>query len=149
MTPPDPYDSHLPVLKALLSLIPMRNVLEFGSGAFSTPFFLGLSDLKKLVSVETDPRWYIRVETEHKGDKRFQIAKKRPQNLEGFDFVFVDDGENPAQRVETINWILGQDHPPVVIHDAEVPEYREAIEASDSNHVTFQWATPWTELVWR
>lgn len=120
------YASHLPVLKALCADLKPRRVLEFGAGFHSTAFFLGLEGLEKLVSVEVDARWELRMRKEFP-DERLKLVGHPPEKMEDFQLVFIDDGKNAAEREETIRWVLGRPHPPVVIHDAEVLDYALAI----------------------
>lgn len=142
---PDEYASHLPVLEALSWIIPMRRVLEFGAGIYSTPFFLGLPGCRQLVSVETDSEWRERIKKKYP-DPRLRLRTTRPSTLTNFDLVFIDDGDEADQREKTIRWVLGRPHPPVVIHDSEVVRYREAIEELSPDHFTFH-TDPRTELV--
>lgn len=122
----DRYASHLPVLKALCSDLKPRRVLEFGAGLHSTPYFLSLEGLERLVSVEADPHWLARV-ADVCADERLTLLSDNPPDPKDFDLVFIDDGKNAAEREETIRWVLGRPHPPVVIHDAEVLDYAHAI----------------------
>lgn len=151
---PDPYESHLPVLKALSTFLPMRRVLEFGAGDHSTSFFLSLPSLTELVSVETDDFWIQRIETD---DTRHTVSTKRV-SPEGFDFVFIDDGASEfeivaqeaaqAYRVETIRYVLSRSAPVVAIHDAEVGPYRETIRELATDPTFICVAEPHTAICW-
>lgn len=141
----DPYASHLPVLKALTKLVPMRRVLEFGAGVHSTPFFLSLPQLEALWSVETDASWRERVITD---DARHTVSPETPL-LGDFDFIFIDDGQNAADREHTIRNVLASSHPVTAIHDAEVSEYRTAIrDLAEDNALICCLDTPHTAVVW-
>lgn len=149
---PDPYASHLLILKALSAFLPMRRVLEFGAGEHSTSFFLSLAGLEELVSVETDPFWIDSVVTK---DKRHTLTQERRPS-EGFDFVFIDDGaselEAPEQqrsvahRVETIRYVLSKPYPVVAIHDAEV--YGQTIREFSPEATFICLDKPHTAIVW-
>ena len=140
----DPYASHLPVLRALVEMVKPRAVLEFGAGDYSTPFFLTL-DIESLWSVETDPAWAVRAQS---NDTRHTVAAEAP-SLSGFDLVFIDDGKNASDREHTIRNVLKEDHPVFVIHDAEVPEYRAAIHDLASERAVFcALAMPQTAVIW-
>ena len=126
----DRYASHLPVLKALLDTGTISRVLELGGGLYSTPAFLATSSLEKLTTIENDPEWARKAET---ADDRHEvllvqgaIADNLPP-LEDYDLVFIDDSTSAYERARTIRAVLSQPHPPVVIHDAEVPEYAAAM----------------------
>lgn len=122
----------------------MRRVLEFGAGDHSTPFFLSLSDLEQLWSVETDPAWRARASSQ---DARHTVSEAVPP-LDDFDFVFIDDGQNASDRELTIRNVLGAPHPIVAIHDAEVSEYRTAIRELATDVVVCCLDTPHTAVVW-
>lgn len=139
------YATHLPILRGLCNLISPRNVLEFGAGKFSTPFFLSVTSVEKLVSVETDPEWARKVK-EACPDSRLTVRKTAP-NPKDFDLVFIDDGHYPPERVKTIRKVLSKEHPPVVIHDAEVPEYRTEIRGCERS-ILFCLDTPQTAFIW-
>jgi predicted O-methyltransferase YrrM len=126
----DRYASHLLVLGALVEAHGVERVLELGAGDYSTPAFLAAPGLTRLTSVENDPEWARKVTTD---DDRHEvllvegaIADHLPP-LEDYDLVFVDDSTSAYERARTIRAVLSQPHPPVVIHDAEVPEYAAAI----------------------
>lgn len=140
----DPYASHLPVLRALVKLIEPSSVVEFGAGAYSTPFFLSLP-IERLWSVETDPAWATRAQST---DSRHTVSTTAP-SLADYDLVFIDDGKTPSQREDTIRTVLSEPHPPVVIHDVEVPEYRDAIRDLALERSLFcALHTPQTAVVW-
>ena len=52
------FESHQPVLLALLEAVPNARTLELGTGYGSTPIILARSG--KSLSLETDPSWYRR-----------------------------------------------------------------------------------------
>ena len=126
----EPYASHMPVLKAMCAYLHARRVLELGAGIYSSTAFLETADLEKLVSVENDPAWARRATT---NDPRHElilvngaIADHIPP-LEGFDLVFIDDSVAAEDRVRTIQAVLGQAHPPVILHDAENVAYAAVV----------------------
>ena len=128
----DNYSSHLPVLEAL-DPKPKR-VLEFGAGEHSTAAFLAMDSVTRLVSVETDMDWRERVSerfSEHFEDGRWRLLDEEDPipDPTDFDLVFIDDGDEPAQRLATIVYVLGRKHPKVVIHDADYRPYLETISA--------------------
>ena len=86
--------------------------------------------LEKLTSIENDPAWAERAATtDDRHEMRLvsgPVALNIPP-LEDYDLVFIDDSTSAAERAQTIRAVLSQPHPPVVIHDAEVPEYARVI----------------------
>src|SRR5947207_4432187 len=124
-----PYASHLAVLNGLKPK--PKEVLEFGSGLHSTRAFLKMSSVKKLVSVETDPKWHAKI-AKKVTDKRFTLLDgSELPDLAGFDLVFIDNGADghPEERIETIGYVLAQKHPRVVIHDVNHRPYLDSIHA--------------------
>ena len=74
----DPYATHLPVLREIGAMRPIRRVLEFGAGMYSTPLFLDRTaypDLEVLVSVEDDWEWLQRIKAERNGGKGSAIRR--------------------------------------------------------------------------
>ena len=146
----DRYASHLPVLEAVVAEHDVRSVLEVGCGHHSTPFFLDLPNLKRLVSIETNAEWADAIREDHPAYDRLEmvVVDNSAKALEDylltdFDLVFIDNGDNAAERLEVIHHVLGRTHPTVVIHDAEVPEYRDVIEGFP--HVIV--GVPWTAVI--
>jgi predicted O-methyltransferase YrrM len=140
----DDYASHLPVLKAVCGLVRPLTVLELGSGLHSTPFFLSLP-IKRLVSVESDPEWALRVAGECI-DTRLSIRTDYDDLYPAdFDLVFIDDGKSAAEREFSIGWVLGDRHPPTVIHDAEV--YATVISELATNYAVMP-TKPETAVCW-
>lgn len=144
-----PYATHLPVLAGLCADV--TRVLELGAGTFSTPFFLELPKLRKLISLETSPEWFSWVKEHFKSDKLdirlVDSIPKALQNLklDAFDLVFVDNGENATERGEVIRAVLTQPHPLVVIHDAEV--YGGLIDELAPDREIHRDLEPWTAVI--
>jgi predicted O-methyltransferase YrrM len=145
----DPYSTHLPILEGLCRLISPGRILEFGAGQYSTTFFLS-QPIDELVSIEIDSEWRERIANAH-DDPRLMIqgGPVLLPPLTDFDLVLIDDGKAADERDRTIRYVLSQPHPPVVIHDAEVPKYRQAIhECSPKRSMLFCIETPHTALIW-
>lgn len=123
----DRYASHLPVLRRLLGIHKPERVLEYGAGLHSTPLFAAYPTVEKVVSVEPDPEWRQIVALEV-ADPRLTLRPDANVMPSAFDFVFIDCGMCIADRVPVIRAVLASKHPLVVIHDAEVPAYADAIE---------------------
>lgn len=70
------YETHQPVLLALLEALPAARVLELGSGYGSTPILLGRAGSS--LSLETDPRW-------HRRFLRYSSSKHRIELWRDFD----------------------------------------------------------------
>jgi predicted O-methyltransferase YrrM len=143
------YASHLPVLEKVCEQHDVRHVLEVGCGHHSTPFFLSLPNLERLVSLETNDEWSGPIRDAYPDDRlELLLVDDAVDALErliltDFDLVFIDNGDTAAERLEVIRHVLGRTHPIVVVHDAEVPEYRDAIE----NHTHIIVGVPWTAVI--
>src|SRR5690349_2182595 len=99
------YATHLPVLIGLGAIRPLRRVLEFGCGDYSTRTFLQRSvfpDLEALQSVENDPAWAAKAREVIRDDARCKVTVAggktcdavRGFDLEAFDLMLVDDSTN-------------------------------------------------------
>lgn len=140
------YGSHLPVLTMLLGVMRPRRVLEFGGGHHSTPAILDCPSVTKLATVEVDKKWRDEL-AETYPDDRLSLRRRRPEITMSYGLILIDDGTDIAHRVRTIRYVLSQQHPPVMIHDAEVPEYATAIEEFAINYSVFP-TNPDTAVVW-
>jgi predicted O-methyltransferase YrrM len=123
----DRYASHLNVLTTVLNTYKPKRILEYGSGRYSTPLFLARPHVEKLHVVETDFTWRRELVTNHKDDRMTVLVEGNPPPS-SYDLIFIDDGISADQRCRTIRAVLSRPHPVVVIHDAEVPEYRELMD---------------------
>jgi predicted O-methyltransferase YrrM len=147
LTKPDPYSSHLLLLRSLLRTARPERVLEFGAGLYSTPCFLERPELKRIVSVEADPEWRKKV-AHHCDDSRLVLRPDKRVLPDAFDLIFIDDGGSAAERLDTIRFVLSQTHPTTVIHDAEVPEYAAAIKELAITYSIYDATLPATAVVW-
>lgn len=120
----DPYASHVQVLNAMLNTHKPKRILEYGSGKYSTELFLSRPHVEKLTVVETDFEWRRRLPK----DDRLTVLVEGYANSMNYDLVFIDDGISADHRCRTIRNVLSRRHPVVVIHDADVPEYRELMD---------------------
>jgi len=150
--------SHLVVLAALAKLLPLKRVLEFGSGEWSTSFFLNkdvFPNLEYLESYETSKDWYDHVFAQVISDPRVNLLYVNKPNLNAasidlstFDLCLIDsDG---ATRGAVINTLVARcpDNLLIVIHDYENPNHKITVENVQPFVIT-QVAGPQTALVWR
>ena len=155
----NPYATHLPVLIGVGAIRPVRRVLEFGCGHYSTKTFLERSvfpELQQLQSMENDSRWAETMREAVQDDARWNVTvisgamgdAVAKVNLEAFDLIFVDDSTNAADRAATIRALasLRPSNPWLVIQDYEVEEYRVA-SAGFKERFTFKAYNPQTGLV--
>ena len=153
------YATHLPVLIGLGAIRPLRRVLEFGCGDYSTRTFLQRSvfpNLEELQSVENDPVWGETMREVIKHDARSTVTVVsgamcdvvRKFDLEAFDLILVDDSANAEDRAATIRALssLHPLNPWLVIHDYEVEEYRTA-SSGFKQRFAFKAYNPYTGLI--
>ena len=160
----DKYGTHLPVLRALAKALPIRRVMEFGSGYYSTREFLNRAAfplLEVLVSVETDARWIEQMRRAIH-DPRWLCLRTAPvaalvPGMDDYDLILVDDGVvdvddgeqgHSSQRVATIRALANaQPMAVIAIHDYERTAYQRA-GAFEYMHIYAE-QTPWTAVCWR
>lgn len=153
------YATHIPVLIGLAAIRPIRRVLEFGCGHYSTKTFLERSifaDLQELQSVENNADWAETMRAAVKDDSRCVVSAVRGAmsdavrtfDLEAYDLILVDDSTNAQERVATIRALLSRHplNPWIVIHDYEVEEYRRA-SSGFQQRFTFKAYNPQTGLI--
>jgi hypothetical protein len=147
------------VLIGLAAIRPIRRVLEFGCGHYSTKTFLqraAFPDLEELQSVEHDPSWAETMRDQTRDDARCTVtvvsgamsAAVRSFDLEAFDLILVDDSTNAEDRAATIRALssLRPLNPWLVIHDYEVEEYRSA-SSGFKQRFAFKAYNPHTGLI--
>ncbi len=160
----DKYSTHLPVLRALAKAMPVRRVMEFGSGYYSTCEFLNRAAfplLETLVSVETDPRWVAEMRGSI-SDSRWLLLHTAPvealiPGMDDYDLILVDDGVvdiddgeqgYSSQRAATIRALASaQPMAVIAIHDYERTAYQRA-GAFEHMHIYAE-QSPWTAVCWR
>ena len=120
----DNYSSHLRVFEKILASFPVNDVLEFGMGKYSTPFFA--ERCKAVVSIEQESKeWYDKTVAEVKAPNWEPIFEVNPatvfehfdKQLRRFDLVFSDGV--PQTRCLIANLAMRRAVPFVVLHDAE------------------------------
>ena len=140
--------SHEPVLRMLGRTGLIENVLELGSGKFSTALFLDKSvfpNLKRLVSIEHSPKWR-NVVRDLFSDSRLRIDHVSENDmfeklddmldtwlqLKDIDLVLIDNADTYQFRIKTIEHLAAKNFTcPVVIHDFEMEKYRDAAKGFD------------------
>ncbi len=120
----DNYSSHLLVFEKLLSSFQIYDVLEFGMGMYSTPFFA--KRCGRVVSVEQESQeWYDKTVAAVQSPNWEPFFECNPaavfdhfdrQNRR-FDLVFSDGV--PQTRTLIANLAMRRNIPFVVLHDAE------------------------------
>ena len=121
------YASHLPVLKLLYQIKPYDHVLEFGSGMFSTKYFVSIC--RSIVSLENEKVEWFNKMTEEIGTFHTHFNYKFLPYQESvdwfnsitdkFDFIFVDGGI----REQCLNASFGRAST-IAIHDRGCRSWR-------------------------
>ena len=134
----NPYATLLPVLVALGQQLPVKHVLEFGSGFNSTFTFLNkdiFPFLVQLVSVENDPEWRRQIQQATTDPRLFMKPVEGAVSeavsgdlLDSKELILIDDSNCAVDRAATIQGVVKLLTPNqvVIVHDYEVPEYRLA-----------------------
>ncbi|MBV9468405.1 MAG: hypothetical protein JOZ57_04115, partial [Abitibacteriaceae bacterium] len=161
----NPFATHLPILIGIARLIPIRRVLELGSGQYSTLTFLDRTvfpNLEVLTSFEDDAVWMQKVATMTDDPRLTLNYSERPlsdviadasilSSME-YDLVFVDNSMTSEKRAATISEVArrckGKSQTTVLIHDYECLAYRHAAK-SLRHRVTFTAYTPQTGVLWQ
>ena len=156
-----PAATNMPVLIVIGRTLPIRRVVEFGAGLYSTPTFLDHSAfplLERIVSFETDPEWFHRVRAASRRDPRLElrlIDREVSKAAASYDFtdsdlVFIDNGPDWPARVGTIETVVRkhQRRPVIVIHDFEQQVYVDAARPMPDRFV-FDAFIPYTGVLWR
>lgn len=144
----DPTATHLPVFEKLFEKYPIKTVLEFGCGEFSTSFFIQHASYVTAIEMQSED-WYKRVKKAHPSvDLRLALGpfkwKEQPL-MSHYDLIFVDG--HGDSRPECINW--AQDRTDIIVaHDTEHPYYRwELVDVKGFTKHVYDELSP-TTTVW-
>jgi predicted O-methyltransferase YrrM len=153
-----PLGTHLPVLVGLSRIVPLRRVLEFGCGRYSTLNLLDRAvfpDLEALDSFETDPAWADEIAAATRHDPRVRLTTVKGAMADAadaaagdYDLVFIDDSKSGAARAATILAVAERKPRLVAVHDFEVFAYRRAAAAGFRHVFRFGAINPHTGLMW-
>jgi hypothetical protein len=132
-----PHRTHLPILCALENLYKFKNVLELGSGFYSTRAYLDkklFPNIKKITSYEDNYSWYKIIKNKIKKKSKLKLIYTKNKieniinkiNLDNYDLIFVDNSMKAENRIKTIENIIKKKllKQIVVIHDFEYYPYR-------------------------
>jgi hypothetical protein len=157
----NPFSTHIPILVGISSFFKIKNVLEIGSGDYSTGLLLNkeiFPDLELLDSYEEDIFWGEKIKSNYAYDKRLDLHcvpypmsdNIKNLDLKKYDLVFIDDSKNATDRSMTITEVskIAHENNLIVIHDFENEYYRTAARKI-KNHFTFSLFTPCTGVLWQ
>lgn len=126
------YASHIPVLEGIVATMPVRRVIEFGAGRWSTRFFLdrdACPDVEHVLSLEENEEWFSVVRDKHQDDPRLELVLgsqsellDRMRRAERSDVALVDgsiDIRRPAIDAMKEAGAVAI----IVAHDSEDPTY--------------------------
>lgn len=156
----NPYPTIIPPLVALAELLQPTRILEFGAGQVSTPLFLDrkiFPQVEQLVTCENDPAWIDRI-TESLTDQRVTIVSRpvpmvviaNQIDITPFDLILIDDSFTWTERAQTIQSVMARRSRKsvVVIHDYDVPLYRDVARNGPGYEYIFSAFTPHTGVLW-
>lgn len=116
--------SHLPILAELVSIGTIKNVLEFGAGLYSTPFFLKWCN--KVTSIETNNKWFTRL-VKQLGDainldmhyvNQEMVLHYFSNSIVLYDLIFIDT-VNKIRRDLVKSSIRCTSN--IILHDSQLP----------------------------
>jgi hypothetical protein len=142
------YGSHVPALVTVShDFPPIRSVVEYGCGRYSTPAFLNrdyFPDLETLVSVETNEPWAEDTRRRNADDRlRLIMCEAREiaeQKVPAADLIFIDCDDLGFDRQERFRGRLEllkryeALESLVAVHDADFPEIGPAVGSSLFKH---------------
>ena len=156
--------SHMPILMEFIELFKPQNVIEFGSGNYSTKLFL--EKIKYPLSCEMSNRkWFAYMQQQMKNINQewvyewcsYEEAKENIYKRELWDIGFVDDGD---MRAPLANDSFGNVDT-IICHDSQA-SYSDGIEKTDEykllifkkfpieyGHNAGKDVRPWTSLYTR
>ena len=144
----DPTATHLPVFESLFRRYPIKTVLEFGCGMFSTAMFVNAGCDVTSIEMQNKP-WYDKVKAELPTvDLRLALGPFEWEELvlkPRYDLIFVDGHRD--SRPECLEWAKAHTDL-IVAHDTEHPYYGWDRANMDGFRVKIhKELSPWT-TVW-
>lgn len=149
----DPYSSHLPILKELFKIVPIKRVWEYGCGRFSTPLFA--ANCNEVIAIEMQSHdWFTTMQGELSQYPNLVLKEALGawtaldvfKGLdERWDMVFVDG--HGDSRWNCIN--LACDKTDIVVaHDTEAPLYGwdHIMIPNNFVEIRFKQYHPWTTI---
>lgn len=132
-----PFRTHIPILKELNKKFKFKNILELGSGNYSTRLFLNkkiFSSLENLVTIEDSYIWYKKTKNKFKNKKlKIVFSKKISETIKNisirkYDLIFIDNSMISDEREKTIKNLCSRklSNQIIIIHDYEYYPYRFA-----------------------
>lgn len=133
MQPARSIDSYRIILENILRKFNPNTVFEWGPGK-STEIISSYESVYLIDSVEHDINWYAITKEKLENNDKVRLILEEDRNLyydtpgrvTGYDLVFVDGRSREKCLDHAIN-ILNEDGV-VILHDAERPDYRYAID---------------------
>lgn len=162
----DNSSSHIPVLEGIPQIIPIKSVLELGSGEISTRLFLDKNgpykDLLHLESYEDNPNYAQEIQAlfpimphnwVYHADGVAVALQISNVNLNDFDLCFIDDSSSVESRVKTIKAIVSKFNTDclIVVHDTDYEQYLSACNAAFNNYLMYSICDvlPYTTLLYK
>lgn len=154
--------SHVPIITLLPLLLPIKRVLECGSGVISTPIFCDKTiypDMEQFDSLENGSLNYANRTCAAMGDHLFihklhytpgKMAEIiNDYDINQYDLILIDDSDSVEARSQTIFNITSRAHHPILlIHDFEQPSYHHAVQL-DFQKFIFDDFEPHTGVFWK
>ncbi len=139
------YGSHAGALRAIARALPVKTVVEYGSGRYSTPLFLdrgAFPDLERLLSVESDRSWIEDTRRACGADPRLElrwcpIGAVHEYGADPADLVLIDcdtvegDRHDYGPRLKLLaKYATDPRAVVVVVHDSNFASIHPAVQAA-------------------
>ena len=122
--------SHIPVLRAIARYMPVRRVIEEGTGIFSLKTFLDrnyFKDMEQIISFETNKFWIDYMTSMFSDDRWNIVLTKSIEEMENdmvkfapADILFVDG--TYENRLHVLNNVKDVGNI-IVLHDCDLPQF--------------------------
>lgn len=136
------YGTHVPALVSLGAFTPVKTVLEYGCGRFSTPAFLNKTwfpEVDSVLSLESDQNWMVDT-AKRNNDERLtlklcSIDKMHELQVPETDVVLIDcDHDTSSGKDFSVRSSLIKKHESsdaiLVVHDSNFAQIRPSVEAA-------------------
>jgi hypothetical protein len=147
----DGYGSHTMILDKLHKLSNFKNILEFGGGGYSTPFFMEIPGSSVTTIESQDYDWYLRIKEINPNTiwmpDHGEVIEYTKAHTSKKDLVFLDSHQDLRYQLAPI---VMEYTDIVVMHDSETASYRcheIPIDFEKWHYADFVMYRPWTGVL--
>lgn len=147
----DGYGSHIMILEKVKQLTNFKNILEFGGGNYSTPYFMKIPGSKVTTIESQSYDWYLKVKEINPNTlwmpDHNEVLEYTKTQVSPKDLVFLDTHQDLRYKLVPIVCEYTQT---IILHDSETTLYKYheiQLDSKKWHYADFVLYRPWTGLL--